>query len=244
VPAAEYNPTEVIKTNINGAENLINACIKKKVKKIIALSTDKAACPINLYGATKLVSDKLFSSANNISGKNGPIFSTVRYGNVINSRGSVIPLFLEKINAKEKYLPLTDVNMTRFFLTIEQGVNFVLNSLSRMQGGEIFVPKCPAIKIVELAKILKKDIKFKIIGIRPGEKIYEVLCPKEDAQNTIEFKNFYIIKPTVNFKKNKNYNLLPTKEKGTYVKKDFEYTSKISLDNKSKFIIKKLIENK
>ena len=244
VPAAEYNPTEVIKTNINGAENLINACFKKNVKKIIALSTDKAACPINLYGATKLVSDKLFSSANNISGKKGPIFSIVRYGNVINSRGSVIPFFLEKIKAKEKYLPLTDINMTRFFLTIEQGVNFVLNSLSRMQGGEIFIPKCPSIKIAELANILKKDVKFKIVGIRPGEKIHEVLCPKEDALNTIEFKNFYMIKPTINFNKRKNYNFLPTKEKGKYVKKDFEYTSNNSLDSKSKNYIKKLIEKK
>ena len=134
--------------------------------------------------------------------------------------------------------------MTRFFLTIEQGVNFVLNSLSRMQGGEIFVPKCPSIKITELAKILKKNVKFKIVGIRPGEKIHEVLCPKEDALNTIEFKNFYMIKPTINFNRRKNYNFLPTKEKGRYVKKDFEYTSNNSLDNKSKYSIKKLIEKK
>ena len=244
VTASEYNPTECIETNINGAKNIIDASIENNIKKVIALSTDKAASPINLYGATKLCSDKLFIAANNLSGKHKTRFSVVRYGNVINSRGSVIPFFLEKIKAKEKYLPLTDINMTRFFLTIEQGVNFVLNSLSRMQGGEIFVPKCPSIKITELAKILKKNVKFKIVGIRPGEKIHEVLCPKEDALNTIEFKNFYMIKPTINFNRRKNYNFLPTKEKGRYVKKDFEYTSNNSLDNKSKYSIKKLIEKK
>ena len=244
VPAAEYNPSEVIKTNIIGAENLIKACIKNKVKKVIALSTDKAACPINLYGATKLVSDKLFSSANNITGDKGPIFSIVRYGNVINSRGSVIPFFLEKIKAKEKYLPITHPEMTRFFLTIEQGVEFVLNSLFRMQGGEIFVPKCPSIKITELAKMLKRNVLFKTIGLRPGEKIHEVLCPKEDSGNTIEFSTFYSIKPTINFGKRKNYTHLSTKEKGRFVPKNFEYASNKDINSISKNSIKNLIKQK
>ena len=242
VPAAEYNPTEVIKTNILGAENLIRASIKNNVKKIIALSTDKAASPINLYGATKLVSDKLFSSANNITGTKGPIFSIVRYGNVLNSRGSVIPFFLEKLKNKEKILPITHPSMTRFFLTLEDGVYFVLKSIQRMQGGEIFIPKCVSLKIVDLAKALKKDISFKIIGLRPGEKLHEVLCPKDDSTNTIEFSTFYIIKPTINFGKKRNYKILPTKEKGESVKEGFEYNS---LDNKNKITnlkIKTLLE--
>ena len=242
VPAAEYNPSEVIKTNIIGAENLIKACIKNKVKKIIALSTDKAACPINLYGATKLVSDKLFSSANNITGDKTTTFSIVRYGNVINSRGSVIPFFVEKIKAKEKYLPITHPEVTRFFMTIEQGVNFVLNSLLRMKGGEIFIPKCPSIKITDLAKMLKKNVLFKTIGLRPGEKIHEVLCPQEDARNTIEFKTFYIIQPTINFGRKKNYKIISNKEKGKFVKKNFEYTSSKNINKISNNIINNLIK--
>ena len=242
VPAAEYNPSEVIKTNIIGAENLIKACIKNKVKKVIALSTDKAACPINLYGATKLVSDKLFSSANNITGDKTTTFSIVRYGNVINSRGSVIPFFVEKIKAKEKYLPITHPEVTRFFMTIEQGVNFVLNSLLRMKGGEIFIPKCPSIKITDLAKMLKKNVLFKIIGLRPGEKIHEVLCPQEDSRNTIEFKTFYIIQPTINFGRKKNYKIISNKEKGKFVKKNFEYTSNKNISKISNNIINSLIK--
>ncbi|MDA8533230.1 UDP-N-acetylglucosamine 4,6-dehydratase (inverting) [Candidatus Pelagibacter bacterium] len=243
VPAAEYNPTEVIKTNILGAENIIRASIKNKVKKVISLSTDKAACPINLYGATKLVADKLFSAANNISDAKGPIFSSVRYGNVINSRGSVIPFFLEKIKNNEKNLPITHPEMTRFFLTLEDSVEFVLKSLERMQGGEIFIPKCISLKITDLARALKKDASFKIIGLRPGEKLHEVLCPKDDAVNTIEFSNFYIIEPTINFSKKRNYKKLPTKELGKHVKKDFEYNSLNNKDNITGSKIKILIKN-
>ena len=231
VPAAEYNPTEVIKTNITGAENIIRASIKNNVKKVISLSTDKAACPINLYGATKLVADKLFSSANNIIGAKGPIFSSVRYGNVINSRGSVIPFFLEKIKNKEKILPITHPDMTRFFLTLEDGVHFVINSIERMQGGEIFIPKCVSLKIVDLAKALKNDVSFKFIGLRPGEKLHEVLCPKDDSLNTIEFSKFFVIKPTINFGKKRNFKILPTKEIGKSVIEGFEYNS---LNNKNK----------
>jgi UDP-N-acetylglucosamine 4,6-dehydratase len=242
VPAAEYNPTEVIKTNILGAENLIRMSMKNNVKKIVALSTDKAACPINLYGATKLVSDKLFSSANNITGPKGPLFSIVRYGNVLNSRGSVIPFFLEKIKNKEKVLPITHTEMTRFFLTIEDGVYFVLKSIQRMQGGEIFIPKCVSLKITDLAKALKKDISFKIIGLRPGEKLHEILCPKDDSRNTIEFSSFYTIKPTINFGKKRNYKILPTKEVGKNVKENFEYNSYNNKNKITNLKIKILLE--
>ena len=232
VPAAEYNPSEVIKTNIIGAENLIKACIKNKVKKVIALSTDKAACPINLYGATKLVSDKLFSSANNITGDKGPIFSIVRYGNVINSRGSVIPFFLEKIKAKEKYLPITPPEMTRFFLTIEQGVEFVLNTIGMMRGGELYVPKIPSIKIIDLVKALDKNIKYHIVGIRPGEKLHEVLCPGETARDTLEFKNHYLITPySFNYSNRlKHYLINKNNEKGKPVKNNFVYSSDNNID--------------
>jgi len=237
VPAAEYNPTEVIKTNITVAENLIRASIRNNVKKVIALSTDKAASPINLYGATKLVSDKLFSSANMITGGKGPLFSIVRYGNVLNSRGSVVPFFLEKIRNKEKFLPITHPDMTRFFLTLETGINFVMKCLNRMQGGEIFVPKCPSFKITDLAKSLKDNILFKKIGLRPGEKLHEILCPKDDYLNTIEFSDFYLIKPTINFGVKQNYTKLPTKEVGKLVKKNFEYDS---FNNKNKLNIAKI----
>ena len=237
VPAAEYNPTEVIKTNIFGAENVIKASIKNNVKKVISLSTDKAASPINLYGATKLVSDKLFTSANNIVGDKGPVFSVVRYGNVLGSRGSVLPLFKEKLINKDKFLPITHLDTTRFFLTLENSVNFVLKSLQRMQGGEIFIPKCASFKITDLAKSLKKDISFKVVGLRPGEKLHEVLCPKDDSSHTIEFSSFFLIKPIINFGKKKNYFKLPTKEIGKYVDKGFEYDS---FNNKNKIDIKKI----
>ena len=244
ITTAEYNPFECIHTNVLGAQNIVKASLNCRIKKVISLSTDKAANPINLYGASKLAADKLFISANQLAGSQDTNFSIVRYGNVINSRGSVIPFFLEKIKAKEKYLPITHPEMTRFFLTIEQGVNFVLDSLVRMQGGEIFVPKCPSIKITELAKMLKKNVLFKTIGLRPGEKIHEVLCPKEDSENTIEFKNFYTIKPTINFGKKKNYLVLSKKEKGRLVSKNFEYSSDKNINKISKNIIKNLIEKK
>ena len=204
VPASEYNPTEAIKTNIKGAENLINACIENKVDKLIALSTDKAANPINLYGATKLVSDKLFVAANNLSGKQNTIFSVVRYGNVSGSRGSVIPFF-SKLKKNKQIYPLTHQNMTRFWITLEEGINFVLNSMKIMKGGEIFVPKIPSIKIVDLIKAFDTTAKIKIVGIRPGEKLHEVMIPEDEAVLTVEFKKFFVIKPTIKFSRKINY---------------------------------------
>jgi len=226
VEASEYNPQECIKTNIQGAQNLVYACIENKVGKVIALSTDKAVNPINLYGATKLVSDKLFISANIISGNQKTIFSVVRYGNVLNSRGSVIPFFKKLLSEKKKYLPLTSKEMTRFIISLDDGVEFVLDCFSKMYGGEIFVPKIPSIKILDLIKALNKNIKIKVIGVKPGEKLYEVLCPKDESDQIIEFKNFYVITPTIdtNIKRNK-YLLQKNGEKGRFVNKGFEYSS-------------------
>ena len=175
VPVAEYNPMECIKTNIDGAQNVINAAIKNSVEKVIALSTDKASAPINLYGATKLASDKLFVAANNIVGKRKTRFAVVRYGNVIGSRGSVVPFFRKLIEEGVKELPITDINMTRFLITLEDGVNFVLKNFERMHGGEIFIPKIPSMKIVDMAKALAPNLSHKIIGIRAGEKLHELL---------------------------------------------------------------------
>ena len=197
VPAAEYNPMEAIKTNINGAANIIDAAIDCNVNKVIALSTDKAVNPINLYGATKLCSDKLFIAANAYSGLNKTIFSVVRYGNVMGSRGSVIPLFL-KMRGSGK-LPITDRRMTRFLITLEQGVQFVLNCVDVMKGGEIFIPKSPSIKIMDLAKSIGPGCKHDFVGIRPGEKLHEVLVPEDDAHRTIEFEKFFIIQPGHDF---------------------------------------------
>ena len=177
VPAAEYNPMECIKTNIHGAENVIKACINNNVEKVIALSTDKAANPINLYGATKLASDKLFVAANNMASGRKSRFSVVRYGNVVGSRGSVAPFFKKILNQGELSLPITHPDMTRFWITLRQGVDFVLENFERMHGGEIFVPKIPSIKIVDLAKALSPDANHDIVGIRPGEKLHEVMCP-------------------------------------------------------------------
>ena len=195
VPAAEYNPMEFVKTNIYGAENIVYAAIESKVKKVIALSTDKAVNPINLYGATKLASDKIFVAANNLVGKQDTKFSVVRYGNVVGSRGSIVPFFQDLINKNSKYLPITDPEMTRFWITLEQGVDFVLKTFKIMNGGEIFIPKIPSIKIVDLAKAMAPNIKKKIIGVRPGEKIHELMCQKEMSNQILEFKNFYIIIP-------------------------------------------------
>ena len=226
VPAAEYNPTECIKTNIHGTDNIIKASILNKVKKIIALSTDKAANPINLYGATKLVSDKLFVSANVISGRAKTKFSVVRYGNVVGSRGSVLPYFLDLIEKKSKFLPITHNDMTRFWITLEEGVKFVVNSFEIMEGGEIFVPKIPSIKIVDLAKAINSKIKIKIIGIRPGEKLHEVMCPKDDAHRTYKFKKYFLILPA--FKRNNLKTLKRKNQIGKKVNSNFEYNS---LDN-------------
>ena len=227
VPAAEYNPMECIKTNVYGAENVIKGSIKNNVKKVIALSTDKAANPVNLYGATKLCSDKLFINANNLSGKSDIKFGVVRYGNVIGSRGSVLPYFKSLINKKVKSLPITDEKMTRFWVKLDRGVEFVLSAIDLMVGGELFVPKTPSIRIVDLVKALDKNIRHHIIGIRPGEKIHEVLCPEDSVRDTIEFKDYYLIRPSTDFSKGKtnNYKINKKKEKGKLVKKNFVYNS-------------------
>lgn len=225
VPAAEYNPMECIKTNISGAENVIHAALANNVKKVIALSTDKAANPINLYGATKLVSDKLFIAANNIAGGHPTRFSVVRYGNVVGSRGSVIPFFKKLIAEGVKQLPITDEAMTRFWITLPQGVDFVLKSFQRMQGGELFVPKIPSSRIVDLAKAIAPGVEPKIIGIRPGEKLHETMCPADDSHLTLEFKDHYVIKPSISFSAPVNYVENMLGEVGNPVPKGFEFSS-------------------
>ena len=194
VPACEYNPLEAIRTNILGAASIIDAAIDRGVKKVVALSTDKAANPINLYGATKLCSDKLFTAANNYAGPDGTRFSVVRYGNVVGSRGSVVPFFLRMRD--KGVLPITDPRMTRFWITLEQGVEFVLQSLERMKGGEIFVPKIPSMNIMDLARALAPSCKTEVVGIRPGEKLHEIMVTEDDARQTLEFENHYTILPS------------------------------------------------
>jgi len=225
VPAAEYNPMECIKTNVNGAQNVVEAALENNVEKVIALSTDKAANPINLYGASKLVSDKIFVAANNIAGGHQTIFSVVRYGNVIGSRGSVLPYFKKLIADGATELPVTDERMTRFWLTLPQGVDFVIKSFSRMQGGEIFVPKIPSIGILELIKSIDDKLAYKIIGIRAGEKLHEVMCPKDDAHKTLEFEDHYVIQPSINFSKKINYLGNALGEVGAPVDQGFEFCS-------------------
>jgi UDP-N-acetylglucosamine 4,6-dehydratase/5-epimerase len=193
VPAAEYNPFEAVKTNIIGGQNVIDACMASGVQKVIALSTDKAAAPINLYGATKLTSDKLFIAANNYRGKRNIKFSVVRYGNVMGSRGSVIPFFLKK--RKDGVLPITDERMTRFNITLQEGVDFVLQNLENMWGGELFIPKIPSYNIMDLAKAIAPECSIDIVGIRAGEKLHEEMITETDAINTIEFDNYYVIVP-------------------------------------------------
>lgn len=195
VPAAEYNPMECIKTNVLGAENLISACIDAKIKRLIALSTDKAVNPINLYGATKLCADKLFVAANHLSGGSGPRFATVRYGNVVGSRGSVIPFF--QAHKKRGWLPITDERMTRFWITLDQGVQFVASCLDLMEGGEIFVPKIPTMRVVDLARAMAPEAELRYVGIRPGEKLHEILVPKDEARNTLDHGSFYVIRPAM-----------------------------------------------
>lgn len=194
IPACEYNPIEAVKTNVLGAQNIIEACLDNGVRNVIALSTDKAANPVNLYGATKLVSDKLFVAGNSYAGASGTRFSAVRYGNVIGSRGSVIPFFRERRGSGE--LPITDMRMTRFFITLEQGVEFVFSCFDRMQGGEIFVPKIPSMRIVDLAQALAPECQLKTVGIRPGEKIHETMVPRDEAHHTLEFDSYFIVEPT------------------------------------------------
>ena len=225
VPAAEYNPMECIKTNINGAQNVINAAIAVGVKKVIALSTDKAANPINLYGATKLASDKLFTAANNLVGDRKTRFAVVRYGNVVGSRGSVVPFFKKLIADGATELPVTDPRMTRFWLRLEDGVELVLKGFQRMQGGEIFVPKIPSMRILDLVEAIAPGVPTKIVGIRPGEKLHEVMCPSDVFYETLEFQDHFVIKPSIDFGKDINYakNLLG--EEGDPVPDGFEYSS-------------------
>ena len=244
VDLAEYNPMEYVNTNIAGGKNVIEASFYNKVSKIVALSTDKAANPINLYGATKLVSDKLFVSSNNISGNEKTKFSVVRYGNVVSSRGSVIPFFLDLEKKNANFFPITDIKMTRFWITLRESAYLVINSFYRMYGGEIYVPKIPSIKIVDVAKAIAPNKKIKIVGIRPGEKLSEILCSKDEYFNTIEFKNYYVVKPSIRFS-DKDVNYLKSKEgeKGKIVAKNFEYSS----SNNKKFLsvndLKKFIKN-
>lgn len=199
VPAAEYNPTECIKTNIHGAENVIAAAIANEVEKVVALSTDKAANPINLYGATKLASDKLFVAANNLAGGHRTRFAVVRYGNVVGSRGSVVPFFQRLVRQGAEELPITDKRMTRFWITLDQGVEFVLQSFRRMQGGELFVPRIPSMRILDLAEAVAPGLPTVTVGIRPGEKLHEIMCPADDSHLTLAFSDHFVIRPTIRF---------------------------------------------
>jgi UDP-N-acetylglucosamine 4,6-dehydratase len=236
VPACEYNPIEAIRTNINGSENIINSAIDKGVKNVLALSTDKAVSPINLYGATKLVAEKLFIQGNNYSSSNGTKFSCVRYGNVVGSRGSVVPLFQHQ--KKNGVITITDTRMSRFWLTLEQGVRFVIRCVEQMNGGETFVPKIPSMKITDLAKVIAPDSKIKITGIRPGEKLFETLISENEAPNTYEFNDMYVIRPISLFKEPKN-NLWFKGKKMKLERYDSTLNNKL-LTSKE---LKKMIEN-
>ena len=205
VPAAEYNPFECIHTNVLGAENVVQAAIRVGAKQVIALSTDKAVNPINLYGASKLAADKIFVAANHLSGKDGPRFSVVRYGNVLGSRGSVVPFFQKLITERAKALPITHPEMTRFWITLQQGVDFVLSSMTSMAGGEIFIPKIPSTRIIDIAEALAPELPRKIVGIRPGEKLHETLITEDDAPSTVELQDRFVILPSIRFWKNKSF---------------------------------------
>lgn len=227
IPAAEYNPIECIKTNIHGAENVVQAALFNEVDKVIALSTDKAANPVNLYGATKLASDKLFVAANNIAGGHKTRFSVVRYGNVVNSRGSVIPFFQRLLADGKRELPVTDKRMTRFLITLDQGIDFILKSFQRMQGGEIFVPKIPSANIMTIVEAVapKEGVTINDIGIRPGEKLHEVMCPKDDSHLTLAFHDHFVIRPAIKFTFDIDYTLNKLGEKGEAVVEGFTYDS-------------------
>ena len=226
VPAAEYNPMECIKTNIHGAENVIRAALDNEVEKVMALSTDKAANPINLYGSTKLASDKLFVAANNMAGDRRTRFSVVRYGNVVGSRGSVVPFFKKLLAEGATELPITHPEMTRFWITLQQGVDFVLKNFQRMQGGEIFIPKIPSMHVVDLAESLGDGIGKKIIGIRPGEKIHEIMCPADDSHLTLEFDDHFVIRPSIKYHDHDvDYTSNGLGEQGIPVTQGFEYNS-------------------
>lgn len=225
VPAAEYNPIECIRTNIHGAENVTKAAIVNEVEKVIALSTDKAANPINLYGTTKLASDKLFVAANNMVGKRQTRFSVVRYGNVIGSRGSVVPFFKRLIEQGAEEIPITHPDMTRFLITLQQGINFVFKNFQRMKGGEIFVPKIPSMRMTDLAYAMAPYLKQKVVGIRPGEKLHEIMCPAGDSHLTLEFDDHYVIQPTIQFAHKVDFTTNQLGEISKPVEAEFEYNS-------------------
>jgi len=226
VPAAEYNPVECIKTNIDGAQNVIHAAIENKVTKVIALSTDKAANPINLYGATKLASDKLFVAANNMVGDQDTRFAVVRYGNVVGSRGSVVPFFEQLVADGATSLPITDVDMTRFWISLQDGVDFVLKNFDRMRGGEIFVPKIPSVLITDLANATAPGLGHDIVGIRPGEKLHEIMCPADDSHLTVEFDDHFVLCPSIRFyNQDQDYTSNALGETGKSVERGFEYNS-------------------
>jgi UDP-N-acetylglucosamine 4,6-dehydratase len=222
VPTAEYNPFECIHTNVLGAENVVRAAIKSGVRRVIALSTDKAASPINLYGASKLASDKIFIAANHLSGSGGPRFSVVRYGNVMGSRGSIVPLFQRLLTEGADHLPITDLRMTRFWITLEQGIEFVASCMNMMTGGELFVPKIPSMKVVELAEVIAPGIEKRVIGIRPGEKLHEVMITEDDWRKTLELDDRYVIEPDFTFWNRKG---APYSGSATPVKEGFVYAS-------------------
>lgn len=239
VPAAEYNPMECIQTNVIGAENVVRASIDNNIKKVIALSTDKAANPINLYGASKLASDKIFIAGNNISGETGTRYSVVRYGNVFGSRGSVIPFFNKLRDEKAEFIPITDERMTRFWITLSQGVDFVLSSLEMMKGGEVFVPKIPSMKITDLAEIIAPGIPHKNVGIRPGEKLHEMMVPVDDGRSTHEMDDRYVLEPSFKFweASAERYGDYPKVEEG------FKYTSDNNKEWLSEDELKQLLES-
>jgi len=241
VPAAEYNPFEAVKTNIIGAQNVIDAAMAQNVKKVIALSTDKAAAPINLYGATKLASDKLFIAANNYKGSNDIKLSVVRYGNVMGSRGSVIPYFQK--NKKSGVLPITNSKMTRFTITLNDAVNFVLKTLDIMWGGELFVPKIPSYRILDVAKAVCANCEYKIVGIRPGEKLHEEMITRTDALNTIEFDNYYVILPSTELWNIEKFIKESNLSTGKMCKEGFEYNSNNNPNFLSVKKLKSLIAN-
>ena len=220
VPAAEYNPFECIRTNVVGAENVVQACLKTGVKRVIALSTDKAANPINLYGASKLASDKIFVAANHLSGRDGTSFAVVRYGNVVGSRGSVVPFFRDLVAQGTDHLPITDPRMTRFWITLEKGVEFVCSCMDIMKGGEIFVPKIPSMKVTDLAAALAPRLEQRVVGIRPGEKLHEVMITEDDARSTLDLGDRYVIEPSIVFSDRQN-----AARRGKPVAEGFRYAS-------------------
>ena len=241
VPIAEYNPSEAIKTNINGAQNIVDLTLNNKIEKVISLSTDKAASPINLYGATKLASDKIIIAANNYSKKTR--FSVVRYGNVFASRGSVVPFFIQQ--KKKGFITITDKKMTRFNISLDEAVKLVLFAIKSSVGGEIYVPKIPSYKITDLAKAIAPNVPIKIVGIRPGEKLHEEMITVADSKNTLEFDNHYIIKPNSEFYNwdLKNYLKKIKNKKYKYVNENFSYNSFNNKDYLSVVQLKKIISN-